>query len=191
MKNTVQQLTVSIILMVLVALLGSCNKNTINRNNSSIQGLWKITEFNYSDSANVVKTPASSGQPAVRIDTAYALHDVFDLTKETHTISFFEAPDNAYTSAMQAVYKIDYADNQLKDLVDTFYYSITEDVLAVIRKTTSKKIYSNLVRKPLLSIVPLGTYRYSYETPVGSAFILDASPFLNGTRCFYKLEKIN
>jgi hypothetical protein len=176
---------------VLVFVFSSCEKNIILKNNKSLQGLWRITEFNYSDSANVTVKPASAGKPAVKIDTVYALHQIFDLSKEIHTLSFFEAPESAYSAAMQAVYKIDYADAALKDISDTFYYTITKDVLAVVKKSTTKKTYTNVVRKPFLSIVPLGQLRYQYNTPSGNSFTLDASPFLNGTQCYYKLEKSN
>lgn len=178
-------------LLMSVFVLSACEKNIIVNNNKSLQGMWRISEFNYSETANVIVKPASSGSPAVKIDTVYALHQIFDLSKETHTLSFFEAPDNAYSAAMQAVYKIDYADATIKDISDTFYYTLTKDVLAVIKKSTTKKTYTNVVRKPLLSIVPLGQLRYSYALDKGFVFKLDASSFLNGIPCYYKLEKTN
>lgn len=189
MKNS--NIFLPILPVVFLLVFSSCEKNIIKENNKSIQGLWRITAFKYADSANVTIKPASAGKPAVKIDTVYALDGIVDLTKETHTLSFFEAPDNAYSAAMQAVYKIDYTDALIKDVSDTFYYTLTKDVLAVVKKSTVKKTYANVVRKPLLSIVPLGQLRYKYNKPSGNTFTLDASSFLNGTECFYNLEKIN
>lgn len=178
-------------LLMPVIVFSACEKNIIFKNNKSLQGMWRISEFNYSETANVKVGTASAGKPAPTIDTVYAMHQIFDLSKETHTLSFFEAPDNAYSAAMQAVYKIDYADATLKDISDTFYYTLTKDVLAVIKKSTAKDEYTNVVREPDLSIVPLGQLRYSYALDKGFVLRLDASSFLNGIPCYYKLEKTN
>lgn len=168
-------------------ILFSCEKNAIKENNKSIQGTWQVKAYSTFDSANVVVQTS----PILRKDTIFALHEIISLSNATHTISFFESPQNAYSAAMKGVYKIDYTDSQLTDLVDTFYYTINKKELVVIKKTTGKKVYSNIIRKPLLNIIPLSAFRYNYEVPSGNNFKLDATENLNNTVCFFELEKIN
>jgi hypothetical protein len=175
-----------IFLFFSITILSSCEKKIIENKLQTIQGKWKLTEFK-NDELYVI--PAQS-LTIPKKDTIFDLNDVFFPKIDTHTIEFF-TNNNPYTASQKGVYKIEYADNSIKAIIDTFSFTFNKKELVIDLKTTNKKKYNNIVRKPNLSIIPLPLYRFEFVEPENNILYLNATPFLNNQTSFLKFEKIN
>lgn len=175
-----------ILLFFSIVFLSSCEKKIIKDKLQTIQGKWKLTEFKNEE---LYVIPAQS-LTIPKKDTIFDLNDVFFPKIDTHTLEFF-TNNNPYTASQKGVYKIEYADNSTKAIIDTFSFTFNKKELVIDLKTTNKKKYNNIVRKPNLSIIPLPLYRFEFAEPNNNQLYLNATPFLNNQTCYFKFEKIN
>ena len=173
------------IVFSLLLVLSSCEKEAISKKLGSIQGKWKITEFKYFEKYTI---PATSTKP--KIDTIYDMNDIFDIKSDVHSIEFFEN-NNPYTASQRGVYKIDYSNELIKDLVDTFYFNVNKKEISFDIKNTKSIKYNNIYRKPILPQIPFPMYRFEFDEPSSNQLFLNGTPFRLNEECYFKLEKIN
>jgi hypothetical protein len=133
-----------------ILILSSCSKKE-QELSDQIKGKWTISEIRFNS------------------DSLFN-----DFSKSKHTIEFFGGK-RAYTSTFLGVYNIDYLDENIKDIVDTFIYDIKSDQLAITTTTTTT--VRNLIR-----------YRYKIETINGSELFLNKTP-LDTTTAYLKAIK--
>jgi len=177
-----------IFLFFSIICLSSCEKKIIEDKLQTIQGKWKLLEFQNIDTFSIPTIPRPVFIPGK--DTIYDLNIIFFPKIDLHTIEFFEN-NNPYTAAQKGVYKIDYADELTKDIIDTFSFTINKKELVIDIKKTDKKFYNNIIRRPKLPIIPLPVYRFEFAEPNNNQLYLNATPFLNNQTCYFKFEKIN
>ena len=101
--------------------MSSCEKKIIKDKLQTIQGKWKLTEFKNEE---LYVIPAQS-LTIPKKDTIFDLNDVFFPKIDTHTIEFF-TNNNPYTASQKGVYKIEYADNSTKAIIDTFSFTFNK-----------------------------------------------------------------
>jgi hypothetical protein len=124
------------LLLMLLILAASCSKE--QKLSDKLNGKWIVQEIRFTN------------------DSALT-----DFNNNRHFIEFFGGK-RAYTATFLGVYTIDYADENLKDVVDTFRYDIKGDQLSITN--TQSTAVRNLIR-----------LRYKIET------LNDAELFLNRT----------
>lgn len=120
----------------LIFLMASCSKE--DEVMSKLKGNWQVSEIQFNADSTLK-----------------------DFSTGLHTIEFWET-ERAYTATGRGVYRIDYADANLKDVADTFRFDIKENQLSITYTKT------NLVK---------GLFRYRYELKSfeGSELFLDRS----------------
>jgi hypothetical protein len=167
-----------------VLIFSSCEKKQIKNKLDEYQGVWKISEMIYFQTYTI----PGRGVAIPARDTLFDMNMVVDLQKDIHTIEFFQN-NNPYTSTQKGVYKIDYANENLKDLIDTFSFMTTKKEFSITKKTTGDIVYSLLPRKPRLPQTALPLYRFKFDSPSGQQLLLDAGPYRLNETCYLKLNK--
>ena len=152
-----------LVLLALSLFIISCEKQQIEKTAKDLKGTFRITEFNYW---------FKFYNTTLKRSDSIRVQNVFDLKNDIHTLEFFEPNNeksvdfklgkkkvkielpekrNAYTSSLKGVYKIQYADLTKAALVDTFYYTVTKDVLTIVdisvKTTQFTQISGNFVLK--------------------------------------------
>ncbi len=124
----------TIFVFTILLLVASCSKE--DEVMDQLKGNWQVSEIKFSE------------------DSTFN-----NFSTGIHTIEFWDT-ERAYTATGKGVYRIDYADANIKDVADTFRFDIKEDQLSV---TYSK---TNLVKG-------LFRYRYKIQSYEGSELFLD------------------
>jgi hypothetical protein len=137
-----------------ILFLSACSKKEQDFSDK-LKGKWKVSEIR------------------VNSDSVYT-----DLSKGIHEIEFFGGK-RAYTASFLGVYSINYFDENLKDVSDTFRYDIKNDQLAI---TSVKMVASS---NPTIKLI---RYRYKIETLNGSELYLNRTPF-DTTNAYLKAIK--
>lgn len=126
-------------IVLFVALLASaCSKEQAS--SDKLKGKWQVTEIRFND------------------DSVFN-----DFSKISHEIEFFGG-EKAYTTTFLGAYTINYSDENIKDIIDTFRYDIKNDQLAItyVKNSTVSKIIR---------------YRYKIETLKESELYINRTPF--------------
>lgn len=97
-----------------------------------------------------------------------------DLSDAKHTIEFLGGK-RAYTASFKGIYTIDYNDQLLKDISDTFRYDIKDNQIAITSSQTTK--VRTLIR-----------FRYILETLNGSELFFNKTP-LDTTTAYLKANR--
>lgn len=98
---------------VLILLFYSCNKE--DQVHSKLKGAWGLTEVRFS------------------IDSVWNKDNKF--FQETHRLNFLDC-EKPYTASCPCIYEIDYSDENINDIVDTFYYELKGTELNASRFNT-------------------------------------------------------
>lgn len=99
--------------IIVILLLGlfaiqSCKKKE-DRILDKIKGIWTLSEYNRKSTGVVNSFPSSK-----------------------NTFEFIYSK-NAYTSSLKGVYKIDYFDANIADIIDTFRYELKKEELSITK----------------------------------------------------------
>jgi hypothetical protein len=192
-----------LVFLVLSLLFISCEKKQIEKTAKNLKGTFRITEFNYWFK---FYNTTSKQNDSIRVQ------NVFDLKNDKHTLEFFEPNNensvdfklgkkkvkielpekrNAYTSTLRGVYKIEYADLNKAALVDTFYYTVTKDVMSIVDISTKTTQFTQISGKPRIPNFPLPKRRYKLEEFSGENLHLNGTPYLLNDSCYYKATRLN
>lgn len=192
-----------LLLLLLTFLFVSCEKKQIEQTAKDLKGKFRITEFNYW---------FKFYNTTVKKNDSIRVQNVFDLKNDIHTLEFFEPnkvntanfnigkkkvkiglPEkrSAYTAALRGIYKIEYADLNKPALVDTFYYTLTKDVLTIVDISTKTTQFTQISGKPRIPNIPLPKRRYKLEEFSGENLHLNGTPYLFNDSCYYKGIRLN
>jgi hypothetical protein len=192
-----------LVFLVLSILFISCEKKQIEKTAKDLKGTFRITEFNYWFK---FYNTSSKQNDSIRVQ------NVFDLKNDKHTLEFFE-PNNensvdfklgkkkvkielpekrsAYTATLRGVYKIEYADLNKAALIDTFYYTVTKEVLTIVNISVKTTQFTQISGKPRIPNFPLPKRRYKLEEFSGENLHLNGTPYLLNDSCYYKASRLN
>ncbi|MFN5628236.1 MAG: hypothetical protein ACK48W_03015 [Bacteroidota bacterium] len=193
----------SLVLIALSIVFYSCEKQQIEKTAKDLKGTFRITEFNYW---------FKFYNTTLKRSDSIRVQNVFDLKNDIHTLEFFE-PNNensvefilrkkkvkielpekrsAYTSTLRGVYKIEYADLNKAALVDTFYYTVTKDVLTIIDISAKTTQFTQIPGKPRIPNIPFPKRRFKLEQFSGENLFLNGTPYLLNDTCYYKATRLN
>ena len=123
-------------------IFSSCSKKE-QELSDKLKGKWTVSELRFNEDS------------------------IYSFAEGVHSIEFYGGK-KAYTSTFLGVYRIDYVDQILKDVADTFRYDIKENQLNITNidnaSNTSKTF--KLIR-----------YRYKIETLNNTELYLNRTPF--------------
>ncbi len=192
-----------LVLLVLSLFIISCEKQQIEKTAKDLKGTFRITEFNYW---------FKFYNTTLKRSDSIRVQNVFDLKNDIHTLEFFEPNNeksvdfklgkkkvkielpekrNAYTSSLRGVYKIQYADLNKAALVDTFYYTVTKDVLTIVDISVKTTQFTQISGKPRIPNFPLPKRRYKLEEFSGENLHLNGTPYLLNDSSYYKATRLN
>jgi hypothetical protein len=181
----------------------SCEKKQIEKTAQDLKGKFRITEFNYW---------FKFYNTTIKKNDSIRVQNVFDLKNDIHTLEFFEPnaenstnlkigkkdikiglPDKktAYTAALRGVYKIEYADINKEASIDTFYYTLTKDVLTIVDISSKTTQFTQISGKPRIPNFPLPKRRYKLEEFSGENLHLNGTPYLFNDSCYYRASRLN
>lgn len=170
-----------LVLFLSVFVFSSCEKKQIEKTATDLKGKFRITEFNYW---------FKFYNTTLKRNDSLRVQNLFDLKNDIHTLEFFESK-NAYTAALRGVYKIEYADVNKIALVDTFNYTITQDVLTIVDISTKTTQFTSISGKPRIPNIPFPKRRFKLEDFKNENLFLNGTPYLFNDSCYYKASRLN
>lgn len=124
-------------------IFSSCSKKE-QELSDKLKGKWTVSEIRFNEDS------------------------IYNFSEGLHSIEFYGGK-KAYTSTFLGVYRIDYIDNLLKDVADTFRYDIKDNQLSIT--TIDNNPPSSTKTNKLIR------FRYKIETLNSTELYLNRTPF--------------